>query len=89
MIRCNHLCGSMFGLQNMATSSALKWNKLEETTIPQFDIGHMNAYFISRLVDDGLPANDYKDLHSDAYPLFKAGHIQSISVATQGNEYVF
>ena len=70
----------------MGTSSALKWNKLEETTIPQFDIGCMNAYFISRLVDDGLPAND---LHSHAYPIYKNWHIQSISVAMQGDEYVF
>lgn len=71
----------MFGLQNMTTSTVLNWTKLEETTTPEFDIDHMNTYFISRLVDDGLPARDYKDIHSHAYPLFKVGHIQSIFVA--------
>lgn len=79
----------MFGLQNMTTSTALNWTKLEETTIPEFDIDRMNTYFISRLVDDGLPARDYKDIHSHAYPLFKAGHIQSVFVAIQGDRYVF
>ena len=54
--------------------SALNWLiKLEDTTIPEFDINRMNTNFISRLVDDGLPARDYKDIHSHAYPLFKAG----------------
>ena len=79
----------MFGLQNMATGSTLKWNKLEETTIPLFTIGCITNYFISSLANDGLPRNDFKDLNSHAYPLFKAGHIQSIFVAMQGERYVF
>ena len=65
--------------------SALNWLKLEDTTIPEFDIDHMNTYFISRLVNDGLPARDYMDIHYQAYPLFKAGHFQSVFVATQGD----
>ena len=40
------------------------------------------------MVDDGLPANDYKDLHSHAY-LIKAGHIKSISVVIQGEKHIF
>lgn len=62
----------MFGMQNM--TSALKWIKLQETTIPQFTIGCITNYFISRLAADGLPT---KDLNSHAYPLYEAGHIQS------------
>ena len=37
------LCGSMFGLQNMATSSALKWNK--SWMRPHPTIRYMTAYF--------------------------------------------
>ena len=69
--------------------SALNWLKLENTTIPDFDIDRMDTYFILRLVDDGLPARDYKDIHSHAYSLFKAGHIESVFVAMQGDRYVF
>ena len=36
----------IFGLQNM---SALNWLKLEDTTIPEFDINRMNTYFISMM----------------------------------------
>ena len=69
-------------------TSALKWIKLQETTIPQFTIGCITNYFISRLAADGLPTNDFKDLNSHAYPLFKAGHIQSIFVAKEADNYM-
>ena len=73
----------------MATGSALKWDKLEDITIPEVNIMHINDYFITRMVDDGMPAKDYKDLNSHSYPLFKAGHIQSVFVAMQNNKYLF
>ena len=76
----------MFGLQNM--ENTLKWTKLKETTIPLFTIGSITNYFISRLANDGQPTNDYKNMNSHSYPLFKAGHIQSIYVALQGNKYM-
>jgi hypothetical protein len=69
-------CGLMFADCDMATSSALKWDKLEDTTIPEVDIMRINDYFITRMVDDGMPAKDY---NSHSYPLFKADHIQSVS----------
>ena len=68
--------------------SPLTWIKLEEATIPHFTIGNITNYFISRVATDGQPTNDYKDLNSHAYPLFKAGHIQSIYVAMQHNNYI-
>ena len=65
----------------------LKWINLEDSAIPPFTIGCITNYFVSRIADDGLPRNDYKPLNSHAYPLFKAGHIQSISVAMQADTY--
>ena len=65
----------------------MEWIKLEETTIPNFDMDHMSTYFVTRLAIDGRPMNDYKDLSSHAFPLFKAGHIQSVFVATHNNIY--
>ena len=42
---------------------------------------------VERRVSDGAKANDNKNVKSHAYPLFKAGHIQSILVSHKGNEY--
>ena len=70
----------MFALQNM--DNTLKWI---EATIPNYTIGSITNYFISRVTTDGSPTNDYRDLNSHAYPLFKAGHIQSILVTMQMN----
>ena len=69
--------------------STLIWLKLEEATIPYFKKANINKYFIDRIASDGQPTNDYKDINSHAYPLFKAGHIQSIFVATQSDSYRF
>ena len=77
----------MLALQKMETTPVPEWIKLQETTIPIFTIGSMTSYFISRLASDGLPANDYKDLNSHAYGLFKAGHVQSIFVSSQASKY--
>ena len=65
--------------------SPLTWIKLEEATTPHFTIGNITDYFISRVATDGQPTNDY---NSHAYPLFKAGHIQSICVAMQHYNYI-
>ena len=54
------------------------WTKLEDSDIPTFTIASMTNYFVTRIVSDGKPANDFKSLNAHAYPLFKAGHIQSI-----------
>ena len=64
-------------------ASNLIWLKLEEATIPYFKKANINKYFIDRIASDGQPTNDYKDINSRAYP--KAGHIQSIFVATQSD----
>ena len=71
----------------MHTTQNMEWIKLEEATIPNLYMDHMITYFVTRLADDGRPMNDYKDLSSHAFPLFKAGHIQSIFVSTDDDIY--
>lgn len=43
-----------------------------------FTIANILNYFIHRKALDGNPTNDYKDINSKAYPLYKAGFIQSV-----------
>ena len=38
----------------------------------------MMEYFIHRQASDGIPNSDFKDINSTAFPLFKAGHVQSV-----------
>ena len=38
----------------------------------------MMEYFIHRQASDGIPNSDFKDINSKAFPLFKAGHVQSV-----------
>ena len=52
-----------------------------------FTIGNITTYFVSRIASDGKKANDYKNLNSRAYALYKAGHIQSIMVLHMNNLY--
>ena len=68
-------------------SATKEWVKLEAAKLPHFTIGNITTYFISRLATDGTKANDYKNLNTHAYPLFKAGHIQSILVSCKGNHF--
>ena len=56
--------------------------------MPPFTIANITNYFISRIACDGKPANDFKNLNSHAYPLFKAGHIQSISYCCKDTFHV-
>ena len=43
-------------------------------------IANLTNYFVTRIGSDGKPANDFKNVNSRAYPLSKAGHIQSIFI---------
>ena len=66
-----------------------QWIKLEDscTCIPTFTIANLTNYFITRIASDGKPANDLKNLNSRAYPLFKAGHIQSIYISCKDTSH--
>ena len=63
------------------------WAKIEESSFPQFTIANMTNYFIGRVAIDGKPAMDYKNMNSHAFPLYKAGHIQSILVEYRDTVY--
>ena len=64
-----------------------EWVAIESAELPHFNMENMFNYFVERRVSDGAKANDNKNVKSHAYPLFKAGHIQSILVSHKGNEY--
>ena len=53
-----------------------KDRRLQGSTI--YHRKYYQLYFITRVTSDGKPANDFKNVNSHAYPLFKAGHIQSV-----------
>ena len=47
-----------------------------------FTIANILNYFIHRKAQDGNPTNDYKDVNNKAYPLYKAGFVQSVLYKT-------
>lgn len=65
-----------------------QWTKIEDASIPNFTIANITNYFITRVASDGKPANDFKNLNSHAYPLFKAGHIQSINALCKDPSHI-
>ena len=48
---------------------------------PTFTLANITDYFISRIID-GKSANDFKNMNTKAYPLFKDGHVQNIVAYT-------
>ena len=59
------------------------WKKLEECgDVPMFTMPNMMTYFVMRKALDGRQANDFKNINSHAFPLFKSGHIQSIKICS-------
>ena len=68
-------------------STTQEWVDIESAELPHFDMENMFNYFVERRVSDGAKANDSKNVKSHAYPLFKAGHIQSVLVSHKGNQY--
>ena len=63
--------------------------KLEDscTCMPIFTVANLTNYFVTRIACDGKPANDLKNVNSRAYPLFKAGHIQSIFITCKDTSH--
>ena len=64
-----------------------EWVAIESAELPHFNMENMFNYFVERRVSDGAKANDNKNVKSHAYPLFKAGHVQSILVSHKANQY--
>ena len=50
--------------------------------VPQFNTGHIVAYFVTRTVTDSLPAADFKSVNKSAEGLFRCGHVQAIQVCS-------
>ena len=54
------------------------WKPLDEDTPLDFTMPNMVDYFVNREACDGMPNNNFKSMNKKAFPLFKAGHIQSV-----------
>ena len=59
-------------------------------TLPEFTIGNITKYFITRITSDGKSANDFKNFDNSGFPLFKDGHVQNICahISTNFTYYV-
>ena len=70
-----------------STSHDVTWKSLIDSPalIPSFTINEVMDYFIYRNDSDGLERQDWKNLNSGGYKLFKEGHVQSLSVGLSSN----
>lgn len=64
-----------------------EWQFLVEANekCPSFTMQNMLAYFVERKTLDDRENNDYKNICSKAYGLFKHGHVQNIQLTTEEN----
>ena len=53
--------------------------------VPQFNMGHIVAYFVTRTVSDNLPAADFKSVNKSSEFLSRCGHIQSVEVCSSAD----
>ena len=69
------------------SSHDVTWKNLIDipASLPNFTINEVMDYFIYRNDSDGLERQDWKNLNSAGFKLFKEGHIQNISVGLSGN----
>ena len=81
-VKEHHLEHSVSHAQDPSTtiqllSSSIAWKPLVElhTAIPSFGIKNIIDYFIFRNNSDGLEQQDWKNINSGSYKLFKEGHI--------------
>ena len=56
--------------------------------VPQFNVGHIVEYFITRTVCDSLPAADFKSMNRAAENLFRCGHVKNIKICHK-NDFLF
>ena len=56
--------------------------------MPQFSLGHIVEYFITRTVCDSLPAADFKSMNRAAENLFRCGHVKNIKICHK-NDFLF
>ena len=54
------------------------WKPFDEDTPLDFTMSNIVDYFVNREACDGMPNNNFKSMNKKAFPLFKAGHIQSV-----------
>ena len=61
------------------------WKSINDSEVKlNFTMSNMLQYFINREAVDGKPANDFKNINTKVYPLFRAGHIQCVTYKEHG-----
>lgn len=74
------------GMQNKAWPLSSHFLPIQHSSVlPKFDKGNMTNYFITRITCDSKSANDFKNINSSAFPLFKDGRVQKIEAFTTGD----
>lgn len=63
---------------------------LDETdSMPNFNMQHVINYFIERKANDNECNNNYKNISSKAFGLFRHGHVQKIELASDQDNVHF
>ena len=56
------------------------WKSINDSEMKlNFTMSNMLQYFINSEAVDGKPANDFKNISTKAYTLFRAGHIHCVT----------
>jgi hypothetical protein len=59
--------------------AGVEWKPIDINFSLNFTMSNMLEYLINRKGVDGKANNDFKNMNTKAYPLFKEGHIQSLA----------
>lgn len=89
-VKQSHILPEVPCSQNTTKQSTCRdvtWKNLKDSPelIPNFTINEVIEYFIYRNDSDGLERQDWKNLNSGGYKLFKEGHVQGLSASLSGN----
>ena len=76
------------GIESSLSYPDVGWKRISTAysspeSVPQFTMGHIVTYFVTRTVCDSLPATDLKSINKSAENLFRCGHVQEIVVVPQ------
>ena len=61
------------------------WKSINDNEVKlNFTMSNMLQYFINREAVDGKPANDFMNISTKTYPLFRAGHHRRLQDSFSG-----
>lgn len=76
-------------IQSSSCSVSVVWKSLLEShnSIPSFGINQIIEYFVYRNDSDGLERQDWKNVNSGGYKLFKEGHVYDLFTSFSHNTF--